>query len=76
MSSHVLMEMYDSVRTVVSNAKTLMESMDLRIIGSNSSGIIIDTIKRGENDEQDGPKTIIVRMYESLGGRTRGFLEL
>ena len=61
------------------SATTLLAS--IRLTGSPS--LILDTIKRGEDDEDVSrgglPKrkgrSIIVRVYESLGGRSRGKLE-
>ena len=46
--------------------------------------LVLDTIKRGEDDEdvsrgelpKRGGRSIIVRIYESLGGKARGCLKL
>lgn len=42
------------------------------MVGDQASSIIVDCIKQAEDD----PKAIIVRLYESLGGRARGSLRL
>ncbi|TKA50051.1 hypothetical protein B0A49_11854 [Cryomyces minteri] len=47
-----------------------------------SEGLVLDTVKRGEDDEDvsrsDLPvrkgKSVILRVYDTLGGRARGFL--
>ncbi|KAK5120463.1 Glycoside hydrolase, 38 vacuolar alpha mannosidase [Cryomyces antarcticus] len=47
-----------------------------------SEGLVLDTVKRGEDDEDvsraDLPvrkgKSVILRVYDALGGRARGFL--
>jgi len=41
-----------------------------RIIGTES--VILDVVKRGEDDEKTDRSTVILRMFESLGGRTTG----
>ena len=51
---------------------------------SNNHSLILDTIKRGEDDEDvstgELPKrkgrSVVVRVYESLGGMSRGVLRL
>jgi alpha-mannosidase len=42
-----------------------------KVTGPNAKAIQLETIKRGEDDEE-GIKTIILRMYESFGGRAQG----
>lgn len=64
-----------------SSATTILSS--LRLTGSPS--LILDTVKRGEDDEDVSRpdvhlprrkgRSIIVRIYDSLGGRSRGVLE-
>ena len=39
-------------------------------------GVVLETIKRGEDDESNSEKTVILRMYEGIGGRSKGHLEL
>lgn len=52
------------------------------ISGPQSRSIILETIKRGEDDdfaaagEDGGKKTVILRLYESLGGRSKGTLRM
>ncbi|WWC71170.1 uncharacterized protein I206_105123 [Kwoniella pini CBS 10737] len=46
--------------------------------GNQSQGIILETIKRGENDFifDSKDRTIILRLYESLGGRSKASLRI
>jgi len=39
-------------------------------------GIVLESIKRGEDDEAEGKTSIILRMYESAGGKARGQLNM
>lgn len=56
----------------------------IRMSADSNPAIILDTIKRGEDDEDisDGTlamrkgRSVIVRLYDSLGGRCRGRVEL
>jgi len=56
----------------------------IRMSADSAPAIILDTIKRGEDDEDvsrgDLPvrqgKSVILRLYDSLGGRARGRVEL
>ena len=49
-----------------------------------SEALVLDTIKRGEDDEDVSRgelpvrkgRSIVIRIYESLGGRARGFVRL
>ncbi|WWC96371.1 hypothetical protein V866_003239 [Kwoniella sp. B9012] len=47
---------------------------------STTDGVILETIKRGEDDFITGPgfrpKSIVLRLYESLGGRTKTALKI
>ncbi len=45
------------------------------IEGRQSEGIILDAIKRREDDVVDGGKGIVLRLYEAHGGRARGVLK-
>lgn len=49
--------------------------------GSGSGGVVIDTIKRGEDDDflsavATAPQTVILRLYESMGGHGRVVIDL
>jgi hypothetical protein len=70
----------DTVRRGVRSEDDLLLRSRLALTGSTSRGIILETIKRGENDDFSsqgtGQKTIIMRLYEGLGGRARGRLSL
>jgi len=63
-----------------STASSLLSAIQL----SGSPALILDTIKRGEDDEDvsrgELPKrkgrSIIVRVYESLGGKARGVIKV
>ena len=46
------------------------------VSGSAANGIIVETIKRGEDDDRDGTKSIVCRLYEAKGGRARGVLKM
>lgn len=60
-------------------AKEIFNSIHL----SGGSSLVLDTIKRGEDDEdvsrgEFSPRagqSVILRIYESLGGKTRGSIE-
>ncbi|KAG9987222.1 putative alpha-mannosidase I, partial [Aureobasidium melanogenum] len=66
----------------VSDVKGLMSSFKLS--KDSDEGLVLDTIKRGEDDEDvsrgDLPKrkgrNVIIRVYDSLGGRCRGSIEV
>ncbi|KAG8887766.1 Glycoside hydrolase, 38 vacuolar alpha mannosidase [Tulasnella sp. 332] len=40
-------------------------------IVENASNVILDTVKRGDDDSSDGDPTIILRFYEAYGGHAR-----
>jgi alpha-mannosidase len=63
------------VRTT-SGVHSVLESTRFSIRGDQAAGIVFDTIKRGEDDEPKGERTVILRMYESLGGRAKGTVNL
>jgi hypothetical protein len=46
------------------------------VSGDTSEGIILETIKRGEDDTRNGKKTILCRIHEAKGGRARGVLKM
>lgn len=64
----------------LASTSSLLSSLSL----DGNPALILDTIKRGEDDEDVSRgelpkrkgKSIIVRIYESLGGRARGTLKL
>jgi alpha-mannosidase len=73
---------------VLSAPKATVESLSsvpIKLINTDESGsIILDTIKRGHDDEDvsrreglrvNSGRSIILRLYESLGGRSRGSIE-
>lgn len=37
-------------------------------------GVVLETIKRGEDDEAGQDKTVILRLYEGIGGKSKGEL--
>ncbi|KAL9104493.1 MAG: hypothetical protein Q9163_000586 [Psora crenata] len=64
----------------LSSASDILSSISVQ----GSKALVLDTIKRGEDDEdisrgelprREG-KSIIIRLYESLGGRARGVVRL
>lgn len=63
------------VRSVDSNFQAPKVSIEVDNLGSDQ--IILDNVKRGEDDfESATSKTVVLRLYESLGGRARGVLRL
>jgi alpha-mannosidase len=46
-----------------------------KVTGPDAQAIQLETIKQGEDDEE-GIKTIILRMHESFGGRAQGAIEM
>lgn len=61
-------------KTVVSGA---VNPDGLSLVTVDAPGVIVETIKRGEDDfVGETRKTVIIRMYDSLGGRTSGTLKL
>lgn len=65
--------------SILSSTSSLLNAITL----SGSASLVLDTIKRGEDDEDvsrgELPKrrgrSIVVRVYESLGGKSRGVLK-
>jgi alpha-mannosidase len=57
---------------VVSGSPSELPSFS--ITGSDAKAIQLETIKRGEDDQGDGIKIIILRLHESYGGRAQGKL--
>jgi alpha-mannosidase len=70
----------------ISDIKTLMSSFKMSNAANDydSSGIVVDTIKRGEDDEDVSRgdlakrkgRNVIIRVYDSLGGKCRGSIEI
>jgi alpha-mannosidase len=52
-----------------------LSDVTFAIEGERAGGLILETIKRGEDDGH-GLRTVVLRMYESLGGRARGVLKM
>jgi hypothetical protein len=49
------------------------------VSGPQSRGITLETIKRGESDDftcNTGRTTIVLRLFEGLGGRAKGTLNM
>jgi alpha-mannosidase len=40
------------------------------------NGIVLETIKRGEDDDETGERSIIMRFYEGIGGMAKGALAM
>lgn len=79
---------FNSPLKVISAPKAAVESLKsvpIKLINSDeSASIILDTIKRGHDDEDvsrreglrvNAGQSIILRLYESLGGRSRGTIQ-
>lgn len=43
---------------------------------SGARNVVLETIKRGEDDDNEGTKTVIVRLFEQYGGRGRAVLNM
>jgi alpha-mannosidase len=48
----------------------------ISLSGDKNSGIVLETIKRGEDDEANGNKTVLLRLYEGKGGRAKATLKM
>lgn len=60
--------------SVVSGA---VDPEGISLVTVDAPGVIVETVKRGEDDfVGEARKTVIIRMYDSLGGRTSGRLKL
>ncbi|WOO86295.1 Alpha-mannosidase [Vanrija pseudolonga] len=64
------------VRTTTGAAPSLAAASSFAVVGPNADSIILEAIKRGEDDDERGAKTLVLRLFESQGGRARGTLEL
>lgn len=64
------------------NSKVFVKGENLKVLSSiqveGDSSVILDSVKRGEDDEEFGSykkglfkKSVVLRLYESLGGRSR-----
>lgn len=42
----------------------------------DAPNVILETIKRGEDDEADGTFCVILRLFEQYGGHARGVLKM
>jgi alpha-mannosidase len=63
-----------SIRTVPTGTSPENIKSPFQIIGTDS--VILDVVKQGEDDEKTGRLTVILRMFESLGGRTKGSMTM
>jgi len=59
---------------IVANGKPT-DLPSFKITGPDAKAIQLETIKRGE-DDNEGIETIILRMHESFGGRAQGTIEM
>lgn len=58
------------------NAMDVMRKIQFNVIGKGSETIVLETVKRGEDDEARGERSVILRLFESMGGRTRGKVQM
>lgn len=49
---------------------------NIRVSGPGSDNIVLETIKRGEDDVDGKRRTIVMRMYEAIGGKAKGVLDM
>jgi alpha-mannosidase len=69
------------VQTVGDGVAAAVEELNIRLIGDES--LVLETVKRGEDDEDvsrgELPKrkgrSVVLRVYDSLGGQSRGTIE-
>jgi alpha-mannosidase len=47
-----------------------------KVDGELGRGIMLETIKRGEDDEVEGETSLILRFFESRGGKAKGVLRM
>jgi alpha-mannosidase len=46
------------------------------VTGPQAKGILVDNVKRGEDDQKLGTRSVILRMFEGQGGRATGTLRM
>lgn len=63
-----------SIRTLPIGTSVADVKSPFQIVDTDN--LILDTVKRGEDDEETGRSTVVIRMFECLGGRTRGSLKM
>ncbi|WVW83081.1 hypothetical protein I302_105099 [Kwoniella bestiolae CBS 10118] len=63
-------------RYLSNRAADQLQRIRLEISGLRADSIIIDAIKRGEDDEVNGKKTVVLRMFESVGAKAQGSMRM
>nr|XP_019042681.1 hypothetical protein I302_08386 [Kwoniella bestiolae CBS 10118]OCF21611.1 hypothetical protein I302_08386 [Kwoniella bestiolae CBS 10118] len=63
-------------RYLSNRAADQLQRIRLEISGLRADSIIIDAIKRGEDDEVNGKKTVVLRMFESVGAKAQGSMRI
>jgi alpha-mannosidase len=48
----------------------------ISVTGPQAKGILVDNLKRGEDDQKLDTRSVILRMFESQGGRGSGTLRM
>jgi len=61
---------------IVRRGSDSLSPVEIFLTGPDKDSVIVDAVKRGEDDEKNGVRSVIVRMYETLGGRSRCALNL
>nr|XP_019002605.1 uncharacterized protein I203_05090 [Kwoniella mangroviensis CBS 8507]OCF66066.1 hypothetical protein I203_05090 [Kwoniella mangroviensis CBS 8507] len=64
------------LRELSSDAISQLQKIQFELAGPRSYSIILDAVKRGEDDETSGKKTVVLRMFESQGAKAQGVLRL
>ncbi|CAP69371.1 uncharacterized protein PODANS_1_10350 [Podospora anserina S mat+] len=54
------------------DVKSWLRTRRVWLDSESDEGLVLDTVKRGEDDEKTGEENVILRMYDSLGGLARG----
>jgi len=57
---------------VLDGGVAALPTFELNLPGHH--GVVLETIKRGEDDEAGQDKTVILRLYEGIGGKSKGEL--
>nr|XP_018263421.1 uncharacterized protein I303_03290 [Kwoniella dejecticola CBS 10117]OBR85579.1 hypothetical protein I303_03290 [Kwoniella dejecticola CBS 10117] len=63
-------------RTISNKSLDGLRKIQFNILGERSETLILDTVKRGEDDAKEGKRTVVLRIFESQGARAKGVLRV
>nr|XP_019011845.1 uncharacterized protein I206_03951 [Kwoniella pini CBS 10737]OCF50626.1 hypothetical protein I206_03951 [Kwoniella pini CBS 10737] len=63
-------------RKVANYSLDSLQKIQFHILGDQGQTVILDTVKRGEDDSKEGKTSVILRMFESQGAKARGVLRI